>query len=121
MRKRPRLLPGNARSAVKVELPVQLAWEALGRDWFSLDHIIEIATHADAVRAIAEPGSEMAGQALAILRAAETILYRYQRTGKVGVSGDEARALKEALAITIPWVRLKPNHVLHTVLTRRRK
>lgn len=113
-RARPALLPFGIKHVHKTETPILMAVAAIGTNWFSIDQLGELFLHGDIVRRIGPP--EMSRLGLQIVKAVLAIKERYDRTDKIGCSGDEARAIKEAAKITISWLQVQPNTAINKAL-----
>ena len=113
---RPVLLPLGMKRADKIELPIRLALQALGTDWLTMDHVSEIFVHGDVIQKITEdPQTKRFG--VMLMANALRVKERYERTGKVGVTGDELKLFKEILPASIEWLQEQPNHLIHRAVT----
>lgn len=114
--RRPRavLLPLGIKRVHKTETPLLIALSAIGTDWFSIDQLDELFLHGDVVRRIGTP--DIAPLGTAIQKAALSAKERYDRTNRLGFTGDEARTIKEAAATTVAWLRQQPNTKINHAL-----
>lgn len=109
---RPVLLPLGMKRETIMELPLQAAIEALGKDWFGISHLAEILVHAELIKDHA-PDPHMGMMGRSIFEACGHVLSRYHRLKVFGVNGDELRVFKEYLPLTVPYARAMPNHVIY--------
>ena len=108
-RKKPCVMPLGIRKAVDFEMPGFQASVALGMDHLQEQHIYDLLSNADMVRRIAPDGHEILPIADAMVQAVAEIQSRAQRVGKLGVTGDEMRVLREGIGKTMVYLRSVSN------------
>lgn len=106
---KPCVLPLGMRRATSFELPGYVASMALGMAHFCDQHVYDLLSNADMVKRIAPPEHEIRVVAQAMIYAVAEIQARAQRTGKLGVAGDELRVLREGVGRTMDYLRGVPN------------
>ena len=72
-------------------------------------HIYDLLSNADMVRRIAPDGHEILPTADAMVQAVAEIQARAQRVGKLGVTGDEIRVLRDGIGKTMVYLRSASN------------
>ena len=102
------LMPLNMRRAAAFELPGYVASLALGQPHFCEQNVYDLLSNADMVRRIAPAGHEILPVAQAMVMAIASIQRRAQ-TGKLGVTGDELRVLREGVGLTMDYLRTVSN------------
>jgi hypothetical protein len=102
---KPCVLPLNMRRAGAFELPGYVASLALGQPHFAEQHVYDLLSNADMVRRIAPDGHEILKVAQAMVYAIAEIQQRHVATGKLGVTGDEFRVLREGVGRTMDYLR----------------
>ncbi len=107
-RPKPCVLPLGMRKAIEMEMPGYQASMALGQPHFCEQHVYDLLSNADMVRRIAPDGHEILPVADAMVRAICAIQQRAQ-TGKLGVTGDELKVLREGVGLTMDYLRTVPN------------
>jgi hypothetical protein len=112
---KPKLLPLNVKREWEAELPLHLAWDALGTGDLDFHHVSEFLVHAELIHKVS-PFPEMRVLAMQLYHVCEGILQRYQAVGRLGVSGPEMVTIRKILEITIPHSRTLPNDVIHKAL-----
>lgn len=117
---RPTLLPGNMKRVGGVDLPGRIGLIALGKDWFSLDHLMDLAAMYAIAEKVAEAvRDEEAAKAIEIgIAALNSIEERRTQSGKLGATGDEMRTLREYTGAIMEWLNEQPNTVIHEQTTR---
>lgn len=105
---KPCVLPLNMRRADQFEFPGYIASLALGQAYLAEQHLYDLLSNADMVRRIAPDGHEILPVAEAMVMAICAIQRRAQ-TGKLGVTGDELRVLREGVGLTMDYLRTVPN------------
>jgi hypothetical protein len=105
---KPCILPLNMRRAIAFEMPGYQASMALGQPHFCEQHVYDLLSNADMVRRIAPAGHEILPAADAMVRAIAAIQQRAQG-GKLGVTGDEFRVLREGVGLTMDYLRTVRN------------
>lgn len=108
-RPKPVAMPLGIRPAVKFEMPGYAASLALGTDWFVEQHVYDIVSNADMTRRCAPDGHPILPVAEAMVQACAAIQERALRTGRLGVTGDELRVLKDGVGATMEYLRTVPN------------
>lgn len=108
-RPKPCVMPLGVRRAVAVEMPGFQASVALGMEHLQEQHIYDLLSNADMVRRIAPDGHEILPIADAMVQAVAEIQARAQRVGKVGVTGDEMRVLRDGIGKTMVYLRSVSN------------
>lgn len=106
---KPCVLPLGMRKAIAFEMPGFQASVALGMGHLQEQHIYDLLSNADMVRRIAPDGHEILPIANEMVLAVAEIQARAQRVGKLGVSGDELRVLREGIGRTMVYLRTVPN------------
>ena len=106
---KPCVLPLGMRNARAFEFPGYVASLALGQTHFCEQHVYDLLSNADMVRRIAPNGHEILPLAQSMVEAIAEIQARHQRTGKLGVTGDELRVLREGVGRTMDYLRSVPN------------
>ncbi len=106
---KPCVLPLGIRKAGNMEFPGYAASLALGTDWFQEQHVYDLLSNADMTRRIAPDGHSILPIAQAMVDALAHIQCRHMQTGKLGVSGDELRTLREGVGKTMDYLRSVPN------------
>lgn len=106
---KPCVLPLGMRKAIAFEMPGFQASVALGMDHLEEQHIYDLLSNADMVRRIAPDGHEILPIANDMVLAVAEIQARAQRVGKLGVSGDELRILRDGIGKTMVYLRSVPN------------
>lgn len=108
-RPKPCVLPLGIRRADKFEFPGYAASLALGQDHLQEQHIYDLLSNADLVRRIAPDGHEILPLAQRMVQAIADIQQRAARLGRLGVTGDEFRVLREGIGRTMEFLRGVPN------------
>lgn len=108
---KPVVMPLNMRRAIEFELPGYVASLALGQSHMVEQHIYDLLSNADMVRRIAPDGHAILPVAQAMVMAVASI-QRRALTGKLGVTGDELRVLREGVGLTMDYLRTVPNVVI---------
>ncbi len=106
---KPCVLPLGMRKAIAFELPGYVASLALGQSHLAEQHVYDLLSNADMVRRIAPAGHPILATAEAMVQAIAAIQERHQRTGKLGVTGDELRVLREGVGLTMGYLRTVSN------------
>lgn len=106
---KPVVKPLGMRNAHMMEFPGYAASLVLGTDSLESQHIYDILANADMTRRIAPDGHAILAIAQAMVYAIANIRERHQKTGKLGVSGDEFRVLREGIGKTMEYLRSVPN------------
>lgn len=106
---KPCVLPLGMRRAVDMEMPGWQASIALGMDHLQEQHIYDPLSNADLTKRTAPAGHPILDVAQAMVLACAAIQQRAERTGKTGATGDEMRALKDGLPLTMAFLRTVPN------------
>lgn len=106
---KPCVLPLGMRRHDKFEIPGYQASLALGQPHFCEQHVYDLLANADMVRRIAPNGHEILPLAQRMVETCRDIQQRAADTGRLGVSGDEFRVLREGLARTMDYLRTVPN------------
>lgn len=101
------LLPGNAKRRSHTELPILMAVQAIGTDWFGQRQMNEIAFYAELLWRAGEGEDKKKGHTL--LTIAVAVSERHDRTGKWGMTGDEQRTVRAIIEQTIDWMRDQKN------------
>lgn len=102
--------PLGMRSAADMELPGYVASLALGQEFLQESHIYDLLSNADLTRRIAPDGHEILPTAQAMVEAIAVIQKRLIDTGKLGVTGDQFRVLREGLGKTLAFLRTASNY-----------
>jgi hypothetical protein len=105
---RPAVLPLGMRRAVQMEMPGYAASLALGQPHFCEQHVYDLLSNADMTRRIAPEGHPILPIAQGMVEAIAAIQERAQR-GKLGVTGDELRVLREGVGRTMDYLRTVSN------------
>lgn len=108
-RQKPCVMPLGIRRAVAFEMPGFQASVALGMEHLQEQHIYDLLSNADMVRRIAPDGHEILPIADAMVQAVAGIQERAQRVGKLGVTGDEMRVLRDGVGKTMVYLRSASN------------
>jgi hypothetical protein len=108
-RPKPCVLPLGMRRAVAFEMPGYQASLALGQPHFCEQHVYDLLSNADMVRRIAPDGHEILPLAQRMVEAIAEIQARAAERGKLMVTGDEFRVLREGLGMTMRYLRAAPN------------
>lgn len=106
---KPCVLPLGMRKAVSMEMPGYIASLALGQPHFCEQHVYDLLSNADMVRRIAPDGHEILPVAQLMVEAIAAIQERAAAHGKLMVTGDEFRALREGVGRTMDYLRGVPN------------
>jgi hypothetical protein len=106
---KPCVLPIGIRDAVKMEIPGYQASLALGQSHFVEQHIYDLLSNADMVRRIAPDGHPVLSYAQGMVEACAAIQERTQRTGKLGVTGDELHLLRMGTGKTMAYLQTVSN------------
>lgn len=106
-----RLNEAHSNMLMKVEMPLHVAYDALGKTWFSDDHFIELYVHSKIV-AYLNPPEAVAEARKRLIEGMGSVVARKVKTGKLGVSGDDRKNIQQALDITIPWIMKQPNELV---------
>jgi hypothetical protein len=106
---KPCVLPLGIRKEIAFEMPGFQASVALGMGHLQEQHIYDLLSNADMVRRIAPDGHEILPVANDMVLAVAEIQARAQRVGKLGVSGDELRVLREGIGRTMVYLRTVSN------------
>lgn len=106
---KPCVLPLGMRKSIQMEMPGYAASLALGTDWFQEQHVYDLLSNADMTRRIAPDGHPILPIAQAMVDALAHIQVRHMSTGKLGVTGDELRTLREGVGKTMDYLRSVPN------------
>lgn len=108
-RPKPCVLPLGMRRVVKFEMPGYQASMALGQPHFCEQHVYDLLSNADLVRRIAPDGHEILPLVQRMVEAVAEIQARAEKSGKLVVTGDEFRVLREGLGRTMDFLRSAPN------------
>lgn len=108
-RPKPCVLPLGIRKAVQMEMPGYQASMALGQAHFCESHLYDLLSNADMTRRIAPDGYSILPVAQSMVEAIAGIQARHMRAGVLGVTGNEFRALREGVALTMDFLRAAPN------------
>lgn len=111
-RTKPCVLPLGIRNSGAFEFPGYAASLALGQAHLQEQHIYDLLSNADMTRRIAPAGHEILPVAHSMVMAIAAIQERSARTGKLGVTGDELRVLREGVGRTMDYLRSVPNVVI---------
>jgi hypothetical protein len=108
---RPKLVvtPLGMRNSVAFEMPGFQASMALGQPHFAEQHVYDLISNADLTRRIAPDGHQILPIAQGMLDAAAAIQQRAAHTGKLGVTGDELRILRDGVGKTMDFLRAASN------------
>lgn len=106
---KPCVLPLGIRNSGAFEFPGYSASLALGQSHLSEQHIYDLLSNADMVRRIAPDGHAILPLAQSMVEAIASIQERSARSGKLGVTGDELRVLREGVGRTMDYLRSVPN------------
>ncbi|MYN42719.1 hypothetical protein GTP55_25575 [Duganella sp. FT109W] len=109
---KPCVLPLGMRKAIAFEMPGFQASVALGMDHLEEQHVYDLLSNADMVRRIAPDGHEILPIAHEMVLAVAEIQARAQRVGKLGVTGDEMRVLREGVGRTMVYLRTVSNFAI---------
>lgn len=102
---KPCVLPLGMRKAIEFELPGYQASVAMGMDHLADQHIYDLLSNADMVKRIAPEGDPIRQVAQDMIYAIAEIQERAERVGKLGVTGDEMRILREGIGKTMVYLR----------------
>lgn len=118
-RPKPVLKPLGIKDAC-IYVPGRVGQLALGTDWLTRDHLIDIGSHAMVAQRVARAvgDAEMESAADEIARIILEAENRRDRTGRVGTTGPEMLRLRALLDLTLPWLAEQPNIVIHRESTR---
>lgn len=108
-RQKPCVMPLGIRKAVAFEMPGFQACVALSMEHLQEQHIYDLLSNADMVRRIAPDGHEILPIADSMVQAVAEIQARAQRVGKLGVTGDEMRVLRDGIGKTMVYLRSASN------------
>jgi hypothetical protein len=97
------------RNEAKFELPGYVASLALGQPHFCEQHVYDLLSNADMTRRIAPDGHPILPVAQDMVEAVSAIQERAQQHGKLLVTGDELRVLREGVGRTMDYLRTVPN------------
>lgn len=111
-RPKPCVLPLGMRKAIAFEMPGFQASVALGMNHLEEQHVYDLLSNADMVRRIAPDGHEILPIAHEMVLAVAEIQARAQRVGKLGVTGDEMRVLREGVGRTMAYLRTVSNFAI---------
>lgn len=106
---KPCVLPLGMRSSIKFEMPGYQASIALGQEHFCEQHLYDLLSNADMTRRIAPDGHEILHAAQEMVYAIAEIQERSQILGKILVTGDELKALREGVGKTMDYLRTVSN------------
>jgi hypothetical protein len=101
--------PLGMRNQQQLEFPGYAASVALGMAHFEEQHVYDLLSNADMTRRIAPDGHPILPVAQAMVEAISEVQQRSERTGKVGVTGDELRILRDGIGKTMDFLRSVPN------------
>lgn len=104
-RRKPCVLPLGMRADVETEMPGYQGSMALGSAYFCEQHVYDLLANADLTRRIAPEGDPILPLAADMVQACAAIQQRAARTGKLGVTGDELRVLREGIGRTMDYLR----------------
>lgn len=102
---KPCVLPLGMRKAIEFELPGYQASVAMGMDHLADQHIYDLLSNADMVKRIAPEGDPIRQVAQDMIYAIAEVQERAERVGKLGVTGDEMRVLREGIGKTMVYLR----------------
>lgn len=102
--------PLGIRNAHLFEIPGYQASLALGQPHFVEQHVYDLLSNADMARRIAPEGHAVLPVAQSMVEVLAAIQVRAQETGKLGVTGDQLRLLREGVAVTMDYLRSVSNH-----------
>lgn len=108
-RPKPCVKPLGIRDEAMHELPALQALEALGKDYFSEQHVYDLLSPADLVKRIAKPDEPIRALAQECVFAVADIQARNLRNGRPGVSGDEMTTLRANVGKLVAYLRSVPN------------
>jgi hypothetical protein len=106
---KPCILPLGMRRAGQMEMPGYAASLALGTDWLVEQHIYDLLSNADMTRRIAPVGHPILATAQGMVEAIAEIQGRHVSTGRLGVTGDDLRVLREGVGRTMDYLRSVSN------------
>lgn len=108
-RSRPTVLPLGMRNSATFELPGYVASLALGQSHLCEQHLYDLLSNADMTRRIAPDGHPILPIAQRMVEAVVAIQIRAQEQGRLLVTGDELRALRDGVGRTMDYLRTVPN------------
>jgi hypothetical protein len=111
-RPKPVAIPLGLHDQQKQEFPGYSASLALGLGHFEEQHVYDILSNADMVRRIAPDGHPLLPLAQQMVEACAAIQTRAQETGKLGVTGDQMKLLREGVGRTMDFLREQPHVVI---------
>lgn len=106
---KPVVMPLGMRNAAAFEMPGYQASMALDQSYFCEQHVYDLLSNADMTRRIAADGDPILPVAQAMVMAVAEIQHRAQRLGKLVVTGDEYRVLREGVGLTMDFLRAQTN------------
>ncbi len=106
---KPCVLPLGIRNAGQMEFPGYAASLALGQTYLTEQHMYDLLSNADMTRRIAPDGHSILSLAQSMVEAIASIQERAQRLGKLVLTGDEFRTLREGVGRTMDYLRSVPN------------
>lgn len=109
---KPVVMPLGMRNAGAFELPGYVASLALGQPHFCEQHVYDLLSNADMTRRIAGADDAILAVAQKMVEAIAEIQHRAIKLGKLMVTGDEFRALREGVGLTMDFLRPQPNVVI---------
>lgn len=103
--------------AMEIELPVRVALEALGKEYFNTTHLAQIIVHSEIVLGAASPEAATLRQHARVIRwTCNTISLRHESSGEWAITESEVELLRQTLNITIPWMReQRPSKLLRAL------
>lgn len=101
--------PLGIRDAVNMEMPGYAASLVLGTEHLQEQHIYDLLSGADMVRRIAPAGHAILPVAQAMVESLAEVQHRTERTGKLGVTGDELHVLRKGIGQIMEYLRSVPN------------
>jgi hypothetical protein len=108
-RKKPVAIPLGLHDRQKMEFPGYSASLALGQSHLEEQHIYDILSNADMVRRLAPDGHELLPLAQSMVECIAAIQKRAQEVGKLGVTGDQMKLLREGVGRTMDYLRTLPH------------
>lgn len=97
--------PLGMRDAMMFEMPGYAASLVLGTDSLQEQHIYDLLSAADMTRRIAPNGHPVLEVAQPFVEAVAEVQNRAQRTGKLGVTGDELVTLRNGIGKLMAFLR----------------
>lgn len=111
-KRKPIAIPLGLHDRHSMEFPGYSASLALGQAHFEEQHVYDLLSNADMVRRIAPDGHPILPLAKEMVECIAAIQQRHLETGKLGVTGDQMKLLREGVGRTMDYLREQPHVVI---------